>query len=72
MITTPLFRIENGIYYQQFKVGSYVYSTVTDFNIIKKNRYIITDIIGSDIEIINENGEKEIYTHDYFSMTSLQ
>lgn len=70
MIYTPLYEVKNGIYHQRFKVGlSYIYSLDTDFNIIKGNSYLVTDSIGLDVEIVNEKGEKEIYSHEYFSMT---
>lgn len=69
MVITPLYTVENGIHHQQFQVGSYVYSAHTDFNIINGNRYLVTDTFGLDIEIVNEKGEKEIYTHEYFSMS---
>lgn len=69
MVITPLYTVEDGIYYQQFQVGSHVYSAHTDFNIITGNRYLITDTLGLDVEIVNEKGEKEVYSHEYFSIS---
>lgn len=69
MIITPLWDIYNGIHHARFKVGSEVYSTESEFNLTEGRKYKITELVGADIEIINDLGEKEIYTTEYFSMT---
>ncbi|WAB25067.1 hypothetical protein M3_0116 [Lysinibacillus phage vB_LfM_LysYB1] len=70
MIVTPLWEVNGNVHLPRFKKNkSYVYATLTDFNIIKGERYLIVGTEGIDIEIVNEIGEREVYTTDYFSMT---
>lgn len=69
MTIIPLYEVKNGIHYPRFKKGSYVYAVDTEFGLIKGNRYLVTASVGMDIEIINEVCEKEIFSHENFSMT---
>lgn len=69
MAYTPLYKLEDGYYVTQFKKGDEVYAEVTDFNITKNKQYQILDFYGMDVEIVNDLGEQEWYTNEWFSMT---
>lgn len=70
MIITPLWEVKQGVYCARFKVNkSYVYATATEHNLIEGERYLVVGTEGLYVAVVNETGETELYSDEWFSMT---
>ena len=68
---TPLYREENGVLVFEASVKQEVYATDSEHSLTKNKAYIIEAIVWGEIVVVNDKGEKELYSPDWFSLSQL-